>query len=308
MATGNELKNKGVCGVGDIVGYNTEKGCGLRVQDIEEIRITPIDFQYDDTVDFDADYLRSLQKEGNLMILKDIVSIESQSTETQMTVDAKGFESVGIEGVYKWRITFNNTPWFQKQLKAIEGILHKRIELVDKRGTIFKTEGTTDDKSRGFKVQHITRALQTLRSGTTAETQMIDVQLRNKEELDDYPVVIDGGLLDRETKEIASIVQAQVYVADTPLAGDTEIYINAVYDQGSKGFISGLTSLGDFIVYINGVEDVRAIATDDGGEYTLATGVAIAANDVITVSLRGVIEVVDDCLYTSASSEITAIS
>lgn len=306
MATGNELKNKGVCGVGDTVGFNTEKGCGLRVQDIEAVMVMPLDFQFDDTVEYDADYLRTLQKSNNLMILKDIVSIESQSTENQMTTDAKGFESIGIEGIYKWRITFNNTPWFQKQLGAIEGTLHKRIALVDKRGTIFKTEGTTEDKSRGFKVQHITRALQTLRSGTTAETQMIDIQLRNKEELDDYPVVIDGGLLDRETKELPSIVQAKVSFTAVPSAADTTISLNVVYDQGSKGFVSGLTTSGDFKVLINGTEEAASVASESGEVYTITT-TALSANDEVSVSLNGVIEVVDDSLYVSNTKTVTVV-
>ena len=60
--TGNELKNRGVCGEAGFAGFNITKGCAPLLKDITEIRITPADFEYDDTREFNDGYLKELPK------------------------------------------------------------------------------------------------------------------------------------------------------------------------------------------------------------------------------------------------------
>lgn len=304
--TGLELKNKGVCGEGIFAGFNIVKGCAPLMKDVVEIRITPSDFEYDDTREFDADYLRELQIAGKLNILKRIDLFESQSSENQYATSSKGFESLAIEGIYKFRATFNHDVWFNKQMGSLEGEYHKRVELVDSRGSIFRTEGTTENKSRGFLVAHITRGMQTFLNGTNKQAQYLDIQFADKSEFDDEPVVIDADLLDKETREISPVVQANVSFNAIPSDTDTSISVKVVYDRGMKDHIIGLTESGDFLVKINGVAEAGAVATESAEVYTIAT-TAIATDDVVTVEINGVIEVVGDALYVSNVAEKTAV-
>ena len=304
--TGLELKNKGVCGASVFAGFNITKGCAPLLKDVVEIRITPADFEYDDTREFDATYLKELQAAGKLNILQRIDLFESQSSDNQYATSSKGFESLAIEGIYKFRATFNHDVWFNKQMGTLEGEYHKRVELVDSRGSIFKTEGTTDSKSRGFLVAHITRGMQTFLNGTNKQAQYLDIQFAEKSEFDDEPVVVDAGLLDKETREIAPVVEASVSFNAVPSDTDTTIAIKAVYDRGQKGDITGLTESGDFLVKINGTAESGVVATESNGVYTITT-TALSAADVVEVSINGVKEVVGDALYTSEVAKSVVI-
>lgn len=304
--TGNELKNRGVCGEAGFAGFNITKGCAPLLKDITEIRITPADFEYDDTREFNDAYLKQLQREGKLNILQRIDLMESQSTDNQFAASSKGFESLAIEGIYKFRATFNHDVWFNKQMGSLEGEYHKRVELVDSRGTIFRTEGTEADKSRGFLTAHITRAMQTFLNGTTKQAQYLDIQFANKSEFDDEPVVIDSELLTKATREIEPIVQASLSFDAIPSATDTTIAVKVVLDRGKKGHVTGLTASGDFLVKINGIEEAAVVAVEAGEVYTIIT-TALVAEDVVSVEVNGVREVVGDALYVSSPTTETTV-
>lgn len=306
MSTGIELKNKGICGVGNLAGFNITKGCAPLLKDIVEIHVTDADFEFDDTRDYDAEYLRELQVAGKLNILKRIDLFESQSSENQYATSSKGYESVAIEGIYKWRATFNHDVWFNKQMGALEGEYHKRVVFVDSRGSHFKTEGTSENKSRGFLVAHITRGMQTFLNGTNKQAQYLDMQFAYKDEFDERPVIFDGSLLDLDVKQLEPIVQAKVSFKAVPSASDTSVVLNVVYDRGNKGFVNGLTTSGDFKVLINGVEEAADTAVQGAEDYTITT-TALSANDVIEVSINGVKEVIDDAVYVSNTAKIQAV-
>ncbi len=306
MATGLELKNKGVCGEGNNAGFNISKGCAPLLKDISEIRVTPYDFQYDDTREFNDEYLKELQLTGKLQILKRIDLFESQSSDNQYSASSKGFESLAIAGIYKWRATFNHDVWFNKQMGSLEGEYHKRVEFVDSRGTIFRTEGKTSDTSRGFAVAHITRGMQTFLAGTTKQAQYLDLQFAEKAEFDDRPVVIDASLLDTATIDVEPIVQANVSFVAIPSSGDTTIEVSAVIDRGNKGFITGATTSGDFKVTIDGVVQPAGVATQGANTYTIPT-TALVASSVVTASFNNVIEVVGDSLYISNTDSKTVV-
>lgn len=305
--TGNELKNRGVCGEAGFAGFNITKGCAPLLKDITEIRITPADFEYDDTREFNDGYLKELQREGKLNILQRIDLMESQSTANQFAASSKGFESLAIEGIYKFRATFNHDVWFNKQMGSLEGEYHKRVELVDSRGTIFRTEGTDADKSRGFLTAHITRAMQTLLNGTTKQAQYLDIQFANKSEFDDEPVIIDSESLSKATREIEPVVEASVSFNAIPLATDTTIAVKVILDRGQKTHIAGLTTSGDFLVKINGVAEAAAVAAEAAEVYTI-TVPALSGADIVTVEINGVKEVIGDALYTSKAVSVTTLA
>lgn len=304
--TGNELKNKGACGASNTAGFNISKGCAPVLKDIVEIRLTDYDFEYDDTRTFDADYLKSIQAAGNLTILQRIDSLEPQSSDNQLSTTSRGIESLAVAGLYKFRATFNHDVWFNKQMGSLEGDYTKRVEFVDSKGTIFRTQGSTNDTSRGFAASSIIRPLQTFLSGTNAQAQYLDIQLGDKSELDDYPVIIDGSLLDRETREIAPIIEASLSFNAIPKDGDTSISIKAVYDRGQKGEVKGLTASGDFAVYINGTLQGAAVGATLTNIYNIPTA-SLVQGTKIEVSLNGVRSVIGDGLYTSNSVLETVI-
>ena len=307
MATGLELKNKGVCGAGSFAGFNITKGCAPLLKDITKIYVTSADFEFDDTEEYNAEYLKSLQASSKLNILQRIDLWESQSTDNQYAASSKGFESLAIEGIYKWRATFNHDVWFNKQMGSLEGEYHKRVVLVDSRGSHFKTEGSTADKSRGFLVAHITRGMQTFLNGTNKQAQYLDIQFANKYEFDDKPVVIDADLLESSVIELAPIVQANLSFNAVPSDADTTIVVKALVDRGLKDAIEGLTSSGDFKVSINGTDEAASVAVDASGVYTITT-TALSSGDVVEVSIDGVKEVVGDALYTSNTAKVTVVA
>lgn len=306
-----DIMNRGACGATEQKGFNTNKGCFVPFNDITEIWYTPLNFEFDKNATFDEDYIKSVQKAGNLTILKDVQAFEAQNTEVQVSTSAKGFKQKTLDGIYEFKVTFEDSVWLQKQLGFLDGKRRGRYFLVS-GDTIYGTEGKNGGVA-GFRDYSTIRDLQTFAQGAEVGKQSIMIQFADHKELDDYPVLLDGDVLEFAPSQIEPIVQASVSFFATPSTASTSLGVYVVYDRGQKGEIVGLDDAAAFKVTYDGVtenlEGTLTTAPNGSQYYALTTSTAIQTVDgVVTVSLNGIQEVTGDCLYVSNTASEKAIA
>ncbi|QIG62280.1 hypothetical protein [Tenacibaculum phage JQ] len=304
--TGIELINKGVCGAGSLAGYNMAKGCAISFKDVKEIWRTPADFEFDLTQDFDEDYIKSLQLAGKLQIIKNITDFPEAGTDNLIETLPDNTELDAGDAKYKYTPVWAQDLWLNVQLGKIEGQYNNRFVFVDSAGNILATEGSDENKMRGFLTSRTKRAKMTLQSPGVGAKQSLEFQLANSYELEDNVVLIAADLLDFDARLVESIVQAYVSFAVEPADTDTSVQVKVLVDRGRKDAVTGLTNSGDFKVLINGVEEAAAVASEASGIYTITT-TALAASDKVEVSINGVKEVVGDALYVSNTAKKTVV-
>lgn len=299
----SDILNKGACGLDTQRGFNTNKGCSIPFKDITELWLTPSGFKFDETRDFTEEYIREVQAEGNLTVLKNVQLFENQSTDNQFSTTNRGFKELAIEGIYEFKASFTEDIWFNSVLGSLEGKRNKRIFLIS-NGSIFGTEATTEGNFRGMLAYSITRSIQTFTQGTDPASQYLEIQFASKKEIDDKPVVLGEDTLSFSTDDIEPIVDVEVKFNAVPVDAGTSIFVDLFTDRGLQS-ISGVSF--DFDVYVNDV--LQTVSGVTGSPtYNIAISPALATNDVVKVSLSGVQDVTGDCLYVSNTATSVAIA
>lgn len=306
MATGKEIINVGACN-GALAGFNMNKGCSVFFKDVKEIWRTPVDFEFDGTVEFDEAYLKSLQLAGKLTIIKEITDFPEAGTDPLIETLPDNTEIDAGDAKYKYTPVWAQDQWLNVQLGALEGQNNNRFIFVDSSGSLLVTKGSSDDSFRGFKTSRTKRAKMTMQSAGVGAKQSLEFQLANTYELEDNVQIISSELLDFEPREFEAIVQAYVDFNETvPSNSATSIEVRVRVDRGLKTAVENLTNSGDFKVLINGVQEADSVASDASGVYTINT-TALSTDDVVEVSINGVKEVVGDALYVSNTAKATVV-
>jgi hypothetical protein len=305
MATGKEIINVGACN-GALAGFNMDKGCSIFFKDVKEIWRTPVDFEFDGTVEFDEAYLKSLQLAGKLTIIKNITDFPEAGTDPLIETLPDNTEIDAGDAKYKYTPVWAQDLWLNVQLGALEGQNNNRFVFVDSNGNLLVTKGSSEDNFRGFRTSRTKRAKTTLQSPGVGAKQSLEFQLADTYELEDNVQIISSELLDFDPRLVEAIVQAYVEFTAVPVNLGTTIEFDVFVDRGRKTKVTGLTTSGDFKVLINGTQEADSVATDTSGNYSMTT-TALATDDVVEVSINGVKEVVGDALYVSNTAKATAV-
>lgn len=305
MATGAELLNVAACN-GQQAGYNMEKGCSSFFKDVKEIWRTPVDFEFDGSVEFNEAYIKSLQLSGKLSIIKNITDFPEAGTDPLIESLPDGTEIDAGDAKYKYTPVWTQDMWLHTQLGKLEGQNNNRFVFVDSNGSMLVTKGKTEGNFRGFKTSRTKRAKVALQTPGVGAKQSLHFQLSDTYELDDNAEIISSELLDFDLRLVEPIVQAYLSFDAVPANAATTIVVKSLVDRGRKTPITGLTTSGDFKVLINGVEEAASVATDASGVYTITT-TALATGQVVEVSINGVKEVVGDALYVSNTAKATVV-
>jgi hypothetical protein len=300
-----DIINKGACGLGEQKGFNVNKGCPIPFKDIDTLWVTPYDITFDGSVDLTEAYVKQVQQDGNLTILKNIVSFDAQNTEVQTSTTPRGYKEKAIEGIYEFKAMFNENIWFNALLGTLEGKRNKRVLMLS-NGTIYGTEYKADGSFRGMGAYSIIRDLQTFTQGTDAASQGLMIQFEDHKELDDKPVVISPDVLEFDPAMIEPIVQTYIDFTVLPSTGGNSFAVSAVVDRGRKTSISSLDL--SFLVSVNGsYETVTGVEGVNGYTLTFDT-YTLSAGDLVKVSLDGVVDVDGDCLYTSNTASYQVVT
>lgn len=298
----SDILNKGACGLDTQRGFNTSKGCAIPFKDITELWVTPVGFEFDGTREFDEAYIREVQANGNLTVLKNVQLFENQSTENQFSTSNRGFKELAIEGIYEYKAHFEEDIWFNTVLGSLEGKRNKRVFLVS-NGSIFGTEGATEKNYRGFLAYSITRGIQMFTQGTDAAKQYLEIQFASKKEIDDRPVVLSEDILTFSTDDIEPIVDVELTYNVQPQDSDSALLVNVRNSRGNTS-ITGIDFA--FKITVNDTVLNNIVATSTGEPYSIPLGLnPVSSGDTVKVEFSSIQDIEGDCLYVSNSATTT---
>jgi len=311
--TAQELSNLGVCGAGESLGFNTDKGCADIIKAAQAVWLISPNVTIAETQEISLSYIQSLQKSGDLIVVKGINTFEENGSDDAFETLEDDTKILTNKGKYNFMATFTHGMYFHQALGSIEGFGNWRTIYVDNEGSILLTQ-LDNGGLKGFRTGQITRKKLMFPSNTTSLKEGLEWQLLDRYELDDNYVLWQQENLGFDARQVEPITQVELTYVNAPADTDTTLTVKAVVRRGRKDAVQGLT----FSQFLFTVDGATSNPTADDSEATgpgiyVLTISAIAAGEAVKLSLYDnsnnyeVIEIVGDGLYKSNTASATVV-
>lgn len=241
-------------------------------------------------------YLRTLQKDGTLIMLQGVVSFADNTADDNfITREGSGLKVLAGKNPYEYTATFDNGINFHKALTSLSSYDAYDVVSFDVDNTMF---GTTPKLGgiKGLSLGMFENGKYTGSNGTDSASQSVSFQLSNRIEWDSYAGWINNDDLDFIASELTGV--NEVLVTLNAIAPGTSIVASAFLLDKTHP-VEGLL-VADFKVTKNGLVIVPSAVVYSAvtQKYTF-TVAAMVATDVITVAIKDTILTLLDVLYKS---------
>ena len=259
------------------------------------------------TETFDQAFINGLVQAGNAVPLIGASSFEDMSSEDSMFTYSSGVELQNLDGLPKYKLTFDEGHQFYKEMSKLKGFKNLDFIIGDNEGNwklVKKSNGNYKGFSAGQVLPMMTKSKV---SGGDIESKSITVQLTNRLEYDtNYDILLRANL-DNDPEDFNGVNAVGLSFDVIPTNADTTLVVSSLLSADMKTPVEGLDE-NDFLVTVDGAT-ASVTATESNGVYTL-TLTAIATGELITVQLydssvnKNVI--ISDSGATFRSNELTA--
>lgn len=279
-----ELTNLGVCGAGEALGFNTDKGCADIIKAAHSVWLISPSVTIADTQDVSLSYIQSLQSAGQLIVIKGINTFEENGSDDAYETLDDDTRILTNKGKYNFMATFTHGMYFQEALGSIEGFSNWRTIFIDNEGTMALTRLEAGGV-RGFRTGQITRKKLMFPSNTTGLKQGLDWQLLDRYELDDFPAIWNIDNLGFDPRQVEPITQVELSFVNAPADTDTTVTIKAVVRRGRQEAVSG-AAFAQWLGTVDGATSNPSAGDDSStaGTYVL-TVAALGSGEVVTYRL-----------------------
>lgn len=247
---------------------------------------------------------RGLITDAKLHQLLNIDAFEDATPENERYTSPQGFMKSVREGKPMYNVNFRNGYCFDKGLQSLKGQNRWDAQLYFSNG-ILLTTNSQGTKLKGFDLGMLDANPFKFLSGTDTEFSRIAMQFKNAKEFTDYWVFIPYTTLGFNPTEIDDVIETKVAFSETPVAAGLSVTVKLVDNcNNSISYASLFDAVGNWVVKVNGVVKTITTAVLTGEDLELTFTGALASNDVVTVSLDGI--VADAELKYYKSNTITA--
>jgi len=254
--------------------------------------------------------LIALQQSGDLIILKGMFSIEDQGSDDQVETSESGIEVLGTKGLMKYMVSFTNGVMYQRALASLESNGRYETILWDAAGNVLCREDVNGN-ARGFTTGQILVSRPVLASGGTAAKQSLSFQWTRIKEYNDNVSYLDSEQLAAEDVDFLDLdgVNELEITLDPVIDLATSVTGNIVSAFDGKLTDTTLTDT-DFLFVKNGVEEVfSSININQDGSFTLDLSPNdVSLDDVLELSLNGIVKNASDVLYKSNTAKTVVIA
>lgn len=248
--------------------------------------------------------LIALQQSGDLIILKGMFSIEDQGSDDQVETSESGIEVLGTKGLMKYMVSFTNGLMYQRALASLESNGRYETILFDSAGNVLCREDVNGN-ARGFTTGQILVGRPVLASGATAAKQSLSFQWTRINEYNHNVSYLDAEKLEAEEVDFLELDGVnEMNITLNPVA-NAATTITGTFLSAFDGKLTD-TTLTDTDFVVNGVAPTAATINADG-TFSL-TVPAVATDDVLNVSLNGIVKNASDVLYQSKVATTVVIA
>lgn len=291
--TAQELANLGTCGAANALGFNTENGCADLLEAAEAILLLRPSLVIPYATTIDAAYITSLQKAGDLIIIKDVTTFTENGNDDAIETLEDDTQLLTNKGKYKFMATFAKGLYYNRALASVEGHGQWSTGIIDKKGDIFLREDAVSGGYRGFTTGMIRKAKLVPASNTTSTKSGLEWQMSNNRELDSYYVRFANANLSFDPREVKAVNQVHLSLNSIPAGAGTSVAVTATLDRGRQDAFAG----ADFEDFSHTANGAASEPTADDSE---ATGAGVY---VLTVPALVSTEVSTLRLYDTANNQ-----
>ena len=288
--------NKVDCSGGAVKGTGLA-GCRVDRKRVVTLELTPRNYRYTDVPNLV--YTRAGQAAGDIIILQGVVTfVDNTSDDNIITREGSGIKKVAGKNPYEFTATFDNGIPFHQALVALSSYGQYNMALYDVDGNKFLTQ-TKSGAVKGFTVGMLEAGKYMGQNGTESSSETLTFQLLDRAEMDtNRQVWIDADSLDFSPSTDIDGVNETVITINPLATGATSIIIFPLLSDKTH-LVEGLL-LADFRLTKNGtVLTPTAMTYNTSAKTVTFTVAALAAADVITVSLDNIVLTLEGVLYKS---------
>lgn len=311
MATLSTIYNLVACGLGAVLGTGT-KGCKQFLKKATSLWFVPDGFEFDGAETLDEDYVKQLQAEGNLIVLKGAKTFTDNSSEDIIETLEDGTKQVATLGLYEFALTFINGLAFHAALNSLNSFGSYNVLFVDRDGNILGTKASSGNL-KGFSLNMLQAMKLSFPSDSVGQKEGIGFQLSTRSELDtDYVYISQTQLGDFQPQKLDGINEIVLSYDSVPVDGATTFTVNAKMKQNQKPF----TGIDDLTYWLHTVDSATVTPTGvseaSDGAYTFTVS-ALATDNVIVSDIYDSAENtdvinVDGDLYKADSITTTVVA
>ena len=256
------------------------------------------------TDSFDETAFRALIKDGKLHQVINSYAFEDTTPESERSTSSVGLMESVRAGKPMYNFTFKKGLGFHKAVYSLKGQNRWDAMFYFTKG-ILMAYNTSKTSLKGFNAGMLDVDSYKFKVGAETEFSKATLQLVSAEEFNTRWVFFPYEEIGFNALEIDGVIQAEVAFASLSLVGtDTELDVTLVdgYNR-SISYASLFDAVGDWKVLVNGTS-VTISAVSITGNMARLTVPALAADDIVEVSLNGI--VADDELKYYKSNTATA--
>ena len=309
MAAQNTIYNLVVCGLAAVLGTGT-KGCKQFLKKAASLWFVPDGFEFDGSEAFDETYIKLLQAQGNLIVLKGAKTFTDNSSEDIIETLEDGTKQVATLGMYEFALTFINGLAFHAALHSLNSFGSYNVLFVDRDGNVLGTKAPSGNL-KGFSLNYMQGMKLSFPSDSVGQKEGLTFQLSTRKELDTNYVYIQQTQLGTfEPQNLDGINEVVIEFDSVPTDASTSIVATMKLKQNQAPF-TGVDS-ADVLLTRNAATLAQTVVESPAGTYTY-TVTANTLNDDITlqaydtVNSRAVIDM-DGDLYKSNTATTTVIA
>ena len=281
MAALMTIMNLVVCGLGAVLGTGT-KGCKQIIKKATSLWLVPDGFEFDGTETMDEDYIKQLQAEGNLIVLKGAKTFVDNSSEDVYETLEDGTKQLATLGMYEFALSFINGLAFHAALHSLSSFGSYNVLFVDRDGNILGTKSNSGNL-KGFSTNYLQGMKLSFATDAVGQKEGIGFQLSTRSEVDtNYVYIAQSNLGSFYPQNLDGINEVVLSFDTVPVDASTTIVTKATLKQNGKPFVGAGET--DFLLTREGATLTKTTAESPDGTYT-HTVTANTLNDSVTAKL-----------------------
>lgn len=236
--------------------------------------------------DFNQEWVNLQVQAGIAVPLIGASAFEPLSSEDSMYTYSSGVEIQNLDGLAKYKLTFDSGHHFYKEMAKLKGFKNLDFLIGDNAGNwrmVINSDGSYSGFQAGMVLPEITKDRV---SGGDPESKSLQVQFINRREWDEDYVILDRDNLENDPEDFQGVNAVTLAYDTVPADLDATIVVSAILESDRTTAIEGLED-ADFLVTVDNATVAITTVTEVNGIYT------------ITIPALGVAEVVDVQLYDS---------
>jgi hypothetical protein len=303
MATLKSIAGKNGCGNENSIATG-KKGCQIPFGTPKHAIRLKRGTIFPSTTEFNLAFVIGLIQSGIATPVMGATGFERMSGEDGLSTTSDNTERLNVLGLPKYKLTFQEGHEFYRQMSKLTGFKNSDWLIIDDSLSV-KMAINSKGNFCGFTAgQVIADQVIEKTEGGDGESKSMSIQFTNRKQWDYDYTILTNEQSEIDWQEVEGVNPAVIAFKSVPADGDVIIALTAVLSADMDTNVEGAL-ITNFTIKVNGEPVVPSLLDDANLEYKLTISPALAADDIVTASFNGNINIEDVLFLSNTASEVT---